>query len=479
MLISFAYTPGTIGPQLQIYAFQFIAQQSGWFITTVEKEANGYFRWVDGLESIGIRQDSGKIVIDVPASRLNQILTRLKCDDTISPDEEPPPIGQPAVDEIVDEIQKKVIDYCIKHQQLYLYKLPWPQGKKMAVALTHDVDMTRKYGLKNLLKNLGQGHWNDFKDQYRQSVFKENVYWNFDELLQFYQQKKIRSTFFFLARAWENFQYRYQIRSDKFRRLFENILAEGHEIGLHSSRYTFSHPDRILREKIKLEKTISQPVYGVRQHYLRLQFPQAWRNFTAAGFNYDSSCGYNNAVGFRAGTSGIFHTFDYHDVQINSLQEIPILLMDYPWSSSFGSEEESKIIFQRLYQDVEKYQGVLNILWHPSNLAEPAFREAWNNMFKWLKIEDTYLNTLSMIQQWWNNKSKLNLLNLRTEPTGYGFSLATESDINHLSLGIISGKKIKPAKDLRQLNHGQFQYHLPLIRSGESEYSLSLEEDSR
>ena len=478
-MIFFSYTPGTSDPRLQNYAFQFIAQKNGWFITNDEREASGHFRWVEGLDGVGVRQDSGKILIDIPASSLNHILTRLKCDDTISPDEEPPPIEQPVVDEMVDEIQKKVFDFCIKNQQIFIYKLPWPQGKKIAIALTHDVDLTRKYGLKNLLKDLGQGHWNDFKDHYRQSVFKENVYWNLDELLQFYRQKKFRSTFFFLARAWEYFQYRYQIRSDKFHRLFENILAEGHEIALHSSRYAFSHPDRILKEKSKLEKMIGQPVYGVRQHYLRLQFPQAWHYFTEAGFSYDSSCGYNNAVGFRAGTSGIFHAFNYQTAHLNSLQEIPILLMDYPWSSSFGSKDETKMIFQRIYQDVEKYQGILNILWHPSNLAEPAFREVWNNMFNWMRNEDTYLGTLGMIQQWWEKKSKLNLQSLRTEPTGCGFNLTTESEINHLYLGIISGKKIKPGKDLLQLNNGQFQLHLPLIQAGESKYFLSVEEDSR
>jgi len=477
MLIFFDHTPCTIDPRQRFYVFQFIAQKNGWFITNDKKEASGYFQWIDGQDEIIVRQISGKICIDVPAAILIQILSKLKCDDTLSPDDEPPPIERPVLDETVFKIQKNLIECCLKNQQIFIFKLPWPHGKKIALALTHDVDMTRKYGLKNLLIHAGRGRWQDFIDHYRQSVFKENVYWNFDELLQFYRQKKFKSTLFFLARAWENFQYRYQVRSNKFRQLFEKILAEGHEIALHSSRYAFSHPSRILKEKKKLEKMIGQPVYGVRQHYLRLQFPQAWQYFAAAGFKYDSSCGYNHSVGFRAGTSGIFPTFNYQTAQINSLQEIPILLMDYPWSSYFDSEEESKMIFDKIYRDIEKSQGVLNILWHPSNLAEPVFRAVWNNMFDWINGRNFYLDTLWMIHQWWEKRSRLNLRNFKAEPAGFGFNLTTASDINNLCLGIISGKKIKLSPDIMQIDTGQFQLHFPVIHSGENKYYLSFEEE--
>lgn len=459
----------------QLYGFHFIAACNGWLITEDPADAIIHFRWKDDLNKIEIYRSAEKIYLDVPKIMLRKILGWLKCEDTSSPEQEPPRIERPLANEMADEIQKQLVDYFINDQQTFIHLLPWPQGKPLAVALTHDVDLTRKFGLKKLMTDAAFGHWKKFGAHYCESFFSENRYWNFDEILQFYQQLNLKSTFFFLAHSWEGLHYRYRIGSEKFRQLFKKILEQGHEIGLHSSRYAFDHPKRIIREKNHLEKIIGQPVIGVRQHYLRLQFPQAWHYFQDAGFQYDSSCGYNESIGFRAATASIFSTFVPPLAPMNSLLEIPISLMDYPWSKHFVSNEQSKVIFEDLWDSVEKFQGVMNILWHPSNIAEPDFRPVWQKMFEWLEKKNFYQGTLANLQEWWRKKSVLNFFKLQHNSEGITFLLQTSSALSGVCLNIISRKKLKLDANIQTLAMHHYRWTLPDLAPGVNQFFLQYE----
>ena len=74
------------------------------------------------------------------------------------------------------------------------YKPFWPDGKKFAVCLTHDVDRVKKtYQYIT--------HFVKTKDFYHIKSFftrQHDPYWNFEKIMQNEEKYGVRSTFFFL-----------------------------------------------------------------------------------------------------------------------------------------------------------------------------------------------------------------------------------------------------------------------------------------
>ena len=375
---------------------------------------------------------------NVSTSFLREIGETLRCGGT--PDSLPH--RSPFLDQQIKEFYQSLQEYFVREQRFFVRKYPWAFDKPFAVALTQDVDLTRKYGLKQLGKFLVTGKLRDFGRGAAEFISGRNSYWNFSELLNIYRQNEWRATFFFLARSREGKGYRYNISHRKFRRLFAGILAEGHRIGLHSSRFAFDFPERISGEKEKLERILKNPVTGVRQHFLRLTFPQAWDIFRQAGFRYDSSCGFNEINGFKAGTSFPFRAFDWTENVNYDLYEIPFSIMDYPLVEQETDFDRGWAAFQDIAEKVQGVNGLLNLLWHPSNLAEPAFRPYWDATENWLRNTDCFQTHLEGLMDWWEKRNGVQLDKIIETNGGMELVLSAPQGVRGLTLEICSPGKI-------------------------------------
>ena len=68
--------------------------------------------------------------------------------------------------------------------------------------------------------------------------------------------------------------------------------------------------------------------WGGRQHFLRWANPETWRNWEAAGLDYDCTLAYAEAVGFRTGTCHPYRVFDLSERRPLRLRERPFQVMD-------------------------------------------------------------------------------------------------------------------------------------------------------
>ena len=75
-------------------------------------------------------------------------------------------------------------------------------------------------------------------------------------------------------------------------------------------------------EMRQLTALTGQETAGVRMHWLYFDADSP-RRLEAAGFDYDSTWGYNDAVGYRAGTSQVFRL-----PASENLMELPLSIMD-------------------------------------------------------------------------------------------------------------------------------------------------------
>lgn len=114
---------------------------------------------------------------------------------------------------------------------------------------------------------------------------------------------------------------------------------------------------------------------GIRTHWL-LQDERTPRVLEEAGYNYDSTVGYNETVGFRAGTSLV-----YLPPGNKTLLELPMHIQDgalfYPQQLGL-SEPAAWELCQRIIQAVREHGGVLTLLWHDRSHGPERF---WGDFY--------------------------------------------------------------------------------------------------
>ncbi len=103
---------------------------------------------------------------------------------------------------------------------------------------------------------------------------------------------------------------------------------------------------------------------GLREHYLKFDFAKTWGIMEAAGFDYDTTVGTNDRLGFKVGLATPFHPPDGSWSPM-SLLELPLVLMDTTlWGYLKRSEEEGLGDAVRMMNAVEEVEGLFTLLWH-------------------------------------------------------------------------------------------------------------------
>ena len=138
----------------------------------------------------------------------------------------------------------------------------------------------------------------------------------FDFMMDTAEQHGTRAAFYFIAgHSGGAIDGDYTLQMPWIRQLMRRIHDRGHEIGLHPSFNTYLDKQQLKREFDNLLSTsealgIRQDCWGGRQHYLRWRAPDTWQHWDDVGLNYDTTVGFADHVGFRAGTCREFPVFN-------------------------------------------------------------------------------------------------------------------------------------------------------------------------
>ena len=120
---------------------------------------------------------------------------------------------------------------------------------------------------------------------------------------------------------------------------------------------------------------------GVRMHWLYFDDQSAFR-LESAGFAFDSTWGYNDAVGYRAGTSQVFRL-----PGTERLFELPLTIMDsavFSPSRMGLTRDEALELCRRIVTNARRYGGTLVINWHDRSLAP---ERQWHDAYRALLDE--------------------------------------------------------------------------------------------
>ncbi len=285
-----------------------------------------------------------------------------------------------------------------------VHNFEYPENKKFAVCLTHDIDdiylpnshkllYTLSY-IKNLDFNRLKKIWNNRKEL--------SPYLNFKEIMKLEEKYNAVSSFYFISTDKDILRFRYNIEDIKPE--LGEIVDKGCEVGLHGGYYAYCDLKEIEKEKILLEKALGKNIIGYRNHYLMFKVPDSWKLLAMAGFKYDTTFGYNDMMGFR---NGLCHPFEPFDLKLNKeidILEIPLTIMDIALLGFSKSYDEKWRIAKQLIDTVENYNGVLTLLWH--NIAfNCPFRKEWLKLYTkildYVYEKDAWLTSGENIFKWW------------------------------------------------------------------------------
>jgi len=285
-------------------------------------------------------------------------------------------------------------------------KIQYPDDKAFGICLTHDIDIIKRPIVKSIVQDLQQFQINKvIKSLLSKFGNRYNILLNFNQIMNLEEKYHGKSSFYFLALDKRKIDFNYEL-SDIKDYLIE-ISNRGFEIGLHGGHEAFFNLEDIKKQKAKLESIIKRKVLGYRNHYIRFKIPTTWNLLKLADFDYDTTFGYADCIGFR---NGLCYPFKPYNLETNSfidIWEIPLTIMDSTLDGYMHLTLESAWnITRHLIDAAEKYKGIITILWHNTNFFNEKLK-FYEKILKYCHEKNAWMTSGEEIWSWWKENNFL------------------------------------------------------------------------
>ena len=182
----------------------------------------------------------------------------------------------------------------------------------------------------------------------------------------------------------------YDPRHRKVRQVAGWLDEIGAESGIHPGYNTFHSPEKLRREVAILRETLGDRPMGGRQHYLRWS-PHSWIDWENCGLAYDSSVGYAEQIGFKAGTCVPYRPWLFPLNRQADLIEIPLLVMDRTLLEYMTlTKRQATQSIHTLVERCGMVGGVFTILWHNDAFLNPVYKDMYLAVLASLSGTDNY-----------------------------------------------------------------------------------------
>jgi peptidoglycan/xylan/chitin deacetylase (PgdA/CDA1 family) len=340
--------------------------------------------------------------------------------------------GIPALDLHIEFLRNLMADCGIRFVEIP----PVPEGYQFIACLTHDVDhplirvhkldhtvigfllratagalidcVLGRISVRDLVRNwwaaiklpfvhlgLAKDFWRDFDDRYLEL------------------ENGIPSTYFLIprknysgkrtdARASVLRASRYEAR--ELASSIRKLTAAGCEVGLHGlDAWVDDVGGRAELDEIR--RLTGAAEIGVRMHWLYFD-EKSPEVLESAGAAYDSTSGYNQTVGYRAGTTQVFKP-----LKTEKLLELPLNGMDTAlfYLSYLGlSPRKASARLRELADNVVRFGGTLTINWHDRSLApERLWGGCYSEFIQDLKARGAWFATASQAVAWFQRRRSI------------------------------------------------------------------------
>src|SRR5581483_11674046 len=184
------------------------------------------------------------------------------------------------------------------------------------------------------------------------------------------------------------------------------LRALGFEVGVHGIDAWCDHT-AATDEFQEVAELTGQAELGVRMHWLYLD-ASSFATLERAGFRYDATVGYNDAVGFRAGTTQVFRP-----LSVEHLLELPLHIQDtalfFPGRMNCA-EHEALALCRRVLDWTQQLGGVSTLSWHERSLVP---ERQWDGAYRWLLAQlrqrGAYVGSARDVVSWFSTRRSVDL----------------------------------------------------------------------
>ncbi|ABS56254.1 hypothetical protein Mboo_1737 [Methanoregula boonei 6A8] len=377
-------------------------------------------------------------------------------------------LHEPTCDILLDALRQE-----LKKHTLLVEIPPTPWGHPYMVALTHDVDLTSVRECRwttvgyAAYQCFTQGSWSaGLHLLLARCGFCSDPWVLFSRWKEFEDSLGVHSTFFFVPKPGKP-----GIRAHPYRAISYNVTQKsevlrdlengGWETGVHGLD-NWADAGSGEQERVFLEPVTAHP--GNRTHWLLFD-TNSWKFLDAAGYVYDTTFGYNDDAGFRAGTLQAYRPRD-----VKNLLELPLHIQDlglfgkFCWAPTENGWEKTPCLHldeptarawcDRIFAYARTYGGAVTVLWHYENLMPPkGWSGFYADMVRQAKVDGAWVTTAGEVAKWFRKRREI-----------YFTALQFQNEI------IITADGILPEQDTHAL---QARVHIPpdQIVSIDAEYS--------
>ena len=348
--------------------------------------------------------------------------------------------------------------------------LPVPAGYHFTVCLTHDVDHPRlrhhkcDYTMFGFLYRALIGSVIQFCSG-RRSLQQVAANWKaalslplvfagiikdfwdqFDRYLEL--ERDLASTFFVIPRKGDpGVDSHGRMRAKRASRYaladiaedLKRLLSANREIAVHGID-AWCDSAKGCDERQRIQGITRAAEIGVRMHWLYFN-SQSPMTLEKAGFSYDSTVGYNETIGYRAGTTQVFKHRN-----VDRLLELPLHIMDtalfYPSYLNL-SDDQARVAMLPLIENVTRFGGVLTINWHDRSLGpERLWGDAYVTLLRDLRTRTPWFATAAQTVSWFRKRRAASFARITQDSDSVRVQAAhasTNIDLPPLTLRVYNG----------------------------------------
>lgn len=277
---------------------------------------------------------------------------------------------------------------ALDDQGFFVRKARWPGAAPLAVCLTHDVDNIERPP-EHVLMVKDRFTASDFRMAQRGLI---SLYDNIDLIREREASEGFHSSFYLMSAEYS---------LEKVKAPAQRLHASGWEVGLHGDFGTHDSEAEMAKAVERLKEGTGIRPRGLREHYLRFDFGKSWRVMQGAGFDYDTTVGTNDVLGFKLGLATPFHPPD-EEWKPLSLLELPLSLMDTTlWGYLKRTESEGFDDVKRALSLVEGVEGLFTLLWHQEAVRMRGGRMYWKVLKSLGRRREIFVGSGAEVANWW------------------------------------------------------------------------------
>jgi hypothetical protein len=324
-------------------------------------------------------------------------------------------------------------------------KGPWPGGARFGLCLSHDMDHVTAFASREAWRQTGRARragWPPAKQVrltghairttvgclVRQHALRQpDPFGNVGDWLELEAECGFKSSLFFFAETlqpWHpndcNYGLDDRIRFEgtllTVRRLIREVSSRGWDVGLHGSIFSATELGVLKAQKKQLEAALGAPILTTRQHYLQFDVRRTPGLQSDAGLLADGTQGFNDTIGFRAGTSYPYRMWDWTRQALLPLWQVPLHIQDGPLLRQSKNADEAVRLCVDLMQKVESVGGCLGLLFHPASLATDLGFAVYREVLQEAKRRRAWAGSMREVAQSWQAHLEANVKPLRRIP---------------------------------------------------------------